>query len=140
MEPIHVPRPPSQAFNKNRRVSDLIRAQTNHLKHVEQKLSPSLRQQIPHHAIVTEADAAGYIAAMTRLFQTRGDSVATPTALRPAAGQATPIRPAGGLQLAAGSEQAGVAPPSKSAAGKTSAKVKKSRLAASNRQDTVEVG
>lgn len=124
MEPIRVPRPPSQAFNKNRRVSDLIRAQTNHLKHVEQKLSPSLRQQIPHHAIVTEADAASYIAAMTRLFQTQGDSATSPAARQKATGQAIPIRPAEGLQLAAGAEHAGGA--GKSAAVKASSKPKKS--------------
>src|ERR1700722_20825285 len=109
MEPIRVPRPPSQAFNKNRRVSDLIRAQTNHLKHVEDKLSPSLRQQIPQHAIVTEADAASYIAAMTRLFQTQEGTAGTFTAQQPATGQPIPIRPARGLRLAASAEQAGVA-------------------------------
>lgn len=125
MEPIHVPRPPSQAFNKNRRVSDLIRAQTNHLKHVEDKLSPSLRQQIPQHAIVTEADAASYIAAMTRLFQTQGDSVVTPAAQQQAPGQPIPIRPAKGLQLAASAEQVG-APSSSKVAGKASSKPKKS--------------
>ena len=125
MEPIHVPRPPSQAFNKNRRVSDLIRAQTNHLKHVEEKLSPSLREQIPHHAIVTEADAASYIAAMTRLFHAQGGSTATPSAQQPTAGQPIPIRPAQGLQLAASAEPAGAPSPSKSG-GKISSKPKKS--------------
>jgi hypothetical protein len=125
MEPIRVPRPPSQAFNKNRRVSDLIRAQTNHLKHVEEKLSPSLRQQIPQHAIVTEADAASYIAAMTRLFRAQGGSAAIPTA-QPSARQPIPIRPVTGLQLAAAAEQAGPASPSKSASRKASAKAKKS--------------
>ena len=39
MEPIHVPGPPKEAFNKNRRVSDLIRAQVNHLKHIEVQAS-----------------------------------------------------------------------------------------------------
>jgi hypothetical protein len=125
MEPIRVPRPPSQAFNKNRRISDLIRAQTNHLKHVEEKLSPSQRQQIPQHAIVTEADAAGYIAAMTRLFRAQGDSTATPSALQPPTRQPIPIRPATGLQIAAGAEQAGPASPDKSASRKITAKAKK---------------
>jgi hypothetical protein len=124
MEPIRVPRPPSQAFNKNRRVSDLIRAQTNHLKHVEEKLSPSLRQRIPQHAIVTEADAASYIAAMTRLFRAQGGSAASPTAQPSSTRRPIPIRPATGLQLAAAAEQPG--PPSKSASRKASAKAKKS--------------
>jgi hypothetical protein len=126
MEPIHVPRPPSQAFNKNRRVSDLIRAQTNHLKHLEDKLPPALREQIPQHAIVSEEDAALYIAAMTRLLRGQGDSVATPAAPQPAVGQVIPIQPAKGLQLAAAAEQAGSGSKSKSAAGKSSAKSKKS--------------
>jgi hypothetical protein len=124
MEPIRVPKPPSHAFNKHRRISDLIRAQTNHLKHVEEKLSPALRQQIPQHAIVTEADAASYIAAMTRLFQVQGDIASEPSAQQPAARQPIPIRPTTGLQLAAGAEQAGPATPSKSAYRKTSAKAK----------------
>jgi hypothetical protein len=124
MEPIRVPSPPSQAFNRNRPVSDLIRAQTNHLKHVEEKLSLSLRQHIPQHAIVTEADAASYIGAMTRLFRAQGDSAATPSA-QPSARRSTPIRPATGLQLAAGAEQARPASSGKSASRKTTAKVKK---------------
>jgi len=49
MDPIHVPGPPKEAFNKNRRVSDLIRAQVNHLKHIESKLPANLRQGIPQH-------------------------------------------------------------------------------------------
>jgi hypothetical protein len=122
MEPIHVPRPPSQAFNKNRRISDLIRAQTNHLKHLEEKMSPSVRQQIPQHAIVTEADAANYIAAMTRLLRTQGDSLATPSAPTPAFARVIPIQPAQGLQLAAAAEHAGAGSKSKSAAGKQSTK------------------
>jgi hypothetical protein len=124
MEPIHVPRPPSRAFNKNRRISDLIRAQTNHLKHVEQRLAPSLRQQIPQHAIVTEADAANYIAAMTRMFKAQGDSATAPAAVRSSNRQPIPIRSEQVLQLAASAEQAGGPPPSKAAVGKTSAKAK----------------
>src|ERR1035437_2045465 len=121
MEPIHVPRTPSQAFDKNRRVSDLIRAQTNHLKHVEEKLSPTLRQQIPQHAIVSEEDAARYIAAMTRLLRSQGgDSVAQmPASIK----QPIPIRSSEVLDIAAAAEHA--ASPSKakrSTSGKPSSK------------------
>ena len=66
MDVIHVPPPPKTAFNKLRPISDLIRAQVNHLKHLEVKLSPEQRQGIPEHRITTEQDAAIYIAEMTR--------------------------------------------------------------------------
>ncbi len=125
MEPIRVPRPPSHAFNKNRRISDLIRAQTNHLKHVEQSLSPFVRQQIPQHAIVTEADAANYIAAMTRMFQAQGAAAAAPAAVRSSRRQPIPIRSEQVLQLAASAEPSGGASPSNAVAGKTLAKAKR---------------
>jgi hypothetical protein len=90
METIHVPSPPKQAFNKNRRISDLIRAQVNHLKHVEATLPAGQRSGIPQHEITTESDAANYIAAMTNLFQGKP---ATPVApAKPATPM--PIRPA----------------------------------------------
>lgn len=78
MEPIHVLAPPKEAFNKNRRISDLIRAQINHLKHIEYKLPEGLRQAIPQHPIVTENDAALYIAAMTRLLRAQPVAAAAP--------------------------------------------------------------
>jgi hypothetical protein len=127
MEPIHVPSPPSEAFNKNRRISDLIRAQTNHLKHLEEKMPASVRQQIPKHAIITEADAASYTAAMTRLLRAQGGSVATPAAQSPAVAQVIPIQPAQGLQLAANAETAGAGSKSESKAGNKSGKGGSSR-------------
>ena len=68
MEVIHVPGPPKEAFNKNRPISDLIRAQVNHLKHLEANLPADVRQQLPQHEITTEDDAARYIGAMTSYF------------------------------------------------------------------------
>ncbi len=124
MEPIRVPGPPIQAFNKNRPISDLIRAQTNHLKHIEQSLSPSQRQQIPQHAVVTEADAANYIAAMTRLFQTRGAAAAPPAVVRSSRRQPIPIRSEQVLQLAASAAPVGGPPPSTAEAGKAKAKTR----------------
>jgi len=102
MEAIHVPPPPARAFNKNRPISDLIRAQINHLKHLEEKMTADVRQQIPQHAIVSEDDAAQYIAAMTRLLRSQspaGAAAAQPVA--PAAKKAIPIRSAQGLDIAA---------------------------------------
>jgi hypothetical protein len=75
MDVIQVPAPPKEAFNKHRRISDLIKAQIAHLKHVEEKLSAAERVGLPRHAIVTENDAAQYIAAMTRLM--RGEAAAS---------------------------------------------------------------
>jgi hypothetical protein len=80
MEPIHVPAPPKQAFNKNRRISSLILAQINHLKHLEHKMPEKLRSGIPHHAIETENDAALYIAAMTRILRVPPGSSEAPVA------------------------------------------------------------
>jgi hypothetical protein len=69
MEEIVVPAPPKTAFNKHRRISDLIKKQVEHFKHIEYKLSPEQRATIPQHAIATEDEAARYIAAMTRLLR-----------------------------------------------------------------------
>jgi ribosomal protein L35 len=69
MDVIQVPATPKEAFNKHRRISDLIKAQVAHLKHLEEKLPSTQRAALPSHAIVTENDAAQYIAAMTSLIK-----------------------------------------------------------------------
>ena len=133
MEPIHVPRPPAEAFNKNRPVSDLIRAQVNHFKHVERKLSAEQRRAIPQQGVTTEAEAAQYIAAMTATL--RGKAAATPSTsaaavpgirlVAPAA--STRPEPAEGLAIAASAETEEASPaPAKPAPG-DSAKSKTSR-------------
>jgi len=122
MEAIHVPPTPARAFNKNRRISDLIRAQIEHLKHLEEKLTTDARQQIPQHPIVSEDDAAQYIAAMTRLLRTQAATGAAATSASPAAPKkAIPIRPAKGLDIAAVGKKA----KTKSASPKSSRKEKK---------------
>ena len=78
MEPILVPGPPKAAFNKNRRMSDLIRKQIEHFKHLEEKLPPEVRATLPQHNLITEDDAARYIGPMTRLLRSRATAVATP--------------------------------------------------------------
>jgi hypothetical protein len=65
MEPIPIPSVPSEAFNKNRRISDLVRKQVEHFKHIEEKLPADVRAKLPQDEIVTEADAARYIAPIT---------------------------------------------------------------------------
>jgi len=126
MEAIHVPPPPARAFNKNRPISDLIRAQINHLKHLEEKLTADLRQQIPQHAIVSEDDAAQYIAAMTRLLRSQASPAAVVASASPtAAKKAIPIRPAQGLDIAAAGEKLKPASKKKAASPKSPGKGKK---------------
>src|SRR5438876_279386 len=43
MEVVHVPPPPKEAFHKGRPISDLIKAQVDHFKHLEEKLSAEER-------------------------------------------------------------------------------------------------
>jgi hypothetical protein len=71
MEPILVPGPGKEAFKKLRPISDLIRAQVGHFKHLQEKLPPTVRATLPQHSIVTEDDAAHYIAAMTAYFRSQ---------------------------------------------------------------------
>lgn len=71
MDAIRVPAPPKQAFNMQRPMSDLIKSQIKHLKHVEYRLPQELRDTLPKHRIITENDAAIYIAAMTGLLLNR---------------------------------------------------------------------
>lgn len=62
-------------------MSDLIRKQVEHFKHLEEKLAPEVRAMLPQHRIVSEDDAARYIAPFTRLLRT--GSAATPAAKTP---------------------------------------------------------
>jgi hypothetical protein len=86
MEPILVPAPAKEAFRKLRPISDLIKAQVSHFKHLEEKLPQAVRRTCPQHSIVTEDDAARYIASMTAYFRSQ---FAPPLEVRP---QPTPIR------------------------------------------------
>lgn len=122
MEPIVVPGPPKSAYNKNRPISDLIRAQVAHFRHLEEKLSPDVRATLPQHQIVTEDDAARYIASFTRYLRTRTPAAhvaAAPTATaQPARSPIVmPQRDDRPLELAASAQpatspQAKAAPPS----------------------------
>src|SRR6185312_11738161 len=103
MEPIRIPRPPKEAFNKNRLISDLIRKQVEHFRHVETKFSDAQRASLPQGHIRTEHEAAQYIAAMTQLLLSRPTPVAQPQV--PIVKPARPARPARGLAIAAAEEQ-----------------------------------
>jgi hypothetical protein len=100
MEPILIPSVPREAFNKHRRISDLIRKQVEHFKHVEAKLPRDVRAKLPKHEIHTESEAARYITAMTTylLSRPRPRQVAKKAvAIKPPA----PPRPGRSLALAA---------------------------------------
>jgi hypothetical protein len=127
MDPIVVPAPPRQAFNKHRPISDLIRNQVEHFKHVEQKLPDDVRQKLPSHAITTEDEAARYIQAMTAylLSRPRPKQVAKKAvAIKPP----VPPLPSQPLALAAAAAPARKkSPKKKSAAKKETPPAKKSR-------------
>lgn len=104
MEPIRVPRPPKEAFNKQRRVSDLIAKQVEHFRHVEAKLSDAQRASLPQGHIRTEHEAAQYISAVTQLLLAKP----TPAAQPQAAPVVMPVRaaePGRGIAIAAAEEK-----------------------------------
>ena len=101
MEIIHVPPPSKEAFHKGRPMSDLIKAQVRHFKHVEAKLSPEQQQSIPQHRITTENEAAIYITAMTRLLRSGVSQSAKPKTIPITAKKSAAPRQAQGLAIAA---------------------------------------
>jgi hypothetical protein len=130
MEPVLILSVPKEAFNKHRRISDLVRKQIEHFKHIEDKLPPEVRERLPQHEIVTENEAAHYISAMTSYLLSR------PAAKRPQRPKKiaeikrpAPGRPSPPLALAAAAADVGKksAVKKKSAARKETAAAKKSR-------------
>jgi hypothetical protein len=101
MEPIRVPRPPKEAFDQHRGISDLIHSQVVHFRHVESTLSDEQRRSLPQGRIRTEHEAAQYIGAMTRLLLGQPASAAQPQP-SPVVMQPARRRPARVLDLAAG--------------------------------------
>ena len=124
MEPILVPGPPKEAFNKHRPISDLVRKQVDHFRHIEERLPPDLRATLPQHQIVTENEAARYISAMTSYLLSRPrpkPAAKKIVAIKPPA----PIRPGRPLTLAAAA-----APARKKSAAKKKSAPKKETPAA----------
>jgi hypothetical protein len=105
MEPVLIPSVPREAFNKHRLISDLVRKQVEHFKHVEQKLPQDVREKLPQYAITTEDEAARYISAMTNYLLSRPRPREVPKkaiAIKPPA----PPRPSRPLALAAAAARA----------------------------------
>ena len=70
---IRIPVPPLEAMNKNRPISDLIKAQLKHIQHAESaRLPKELRDGRLPKDIHTEAEAASYIATVTRVLHPKG--------------------------------------------------------------------
>ncbi|HWA93061.1 MAG TPA: hypothetical protein VG844_00565 [Terracidiphilus sp.] len=69
MEIVKVIGAPRASFNKHRRISDLVRTQVQHFKHLAHTMGPEAHEEIPHHAVLTEHDAAVFIHAMTGLVR-----------------------------------------------------------------------
>jgi hypothetical protein len=130
MEPILVPGTPKEAFNKHRRISDLVKKQVEHFQHIEERLPADVRAslpQLPQLDNVTENEAARYISAMTSylLSQPRPKQTAKKTvAMKPPG----PVRTAQPLALAAAAAptRKTASTKKKAPAGKKSAAKKKS--------------
>jgi hypothetical protein len=90
VDPIQVPAPPRNAYNPNRRVSDLLYSQLKHFQHVEIKrgdlgIDPEIARNIH-----TEAGAAQYIAAITRAL--RGKNSAASAAPKKTPAESSPAK------------------------------------------------
>ena len=105
MEPIFVPAPAKSAFNKNRRVSDLLISQLKHFQHVEKKngieIHPALAADIH-----TEAGAARYIAQITRAIRALAKPAGIAAVPASPAKPKLPAAPKSGLALAASAAKA----------------------------------
>lgn len=69
MEIVNVIAVPRTSFNKDRRMSDLVRTQVQHFKHLAHVMGEDAHAEIPHHAVLTEHDAAQFIHAMTKMLK-----------------------------------------------------------------------
>jgi hypothetical protein len=70
---IRIPVPPASAMNKDRPISDLIKAQLLHIHHAESARLPRHKRDGRTPAdIRTEAEAASYIASVTAVLHPEG--------------------------------------------------------------------
>lgn len=88
MREIKVPKVPARAFDKNRRLSDLIRRQVEHLAHVAGRREGGAGLAGEARRVRTEGQAAAYIGRVTAWLR-RGVDDETPQAPQ-AAGSAAP--------------------------------------------------
>lgn len=70
---IRIPIPPASAMNRDRQISSLIKTQLQHIQHAESaRLPKEKRVGVKLEDIHTEAEAAAYIAAVTRVLHPQG--------------------------------------------------------------------
>ena len=75
MTMIHVPRPPKNAFNPNRPVSALLKAQMEYLHEAEKRLPLRYQSEVYVNAVRTEGEAAKYIRHVTEaIHEAHGDA------------------------------------------------------------------
>jgi hypothetical protein len=97
MPPISVPRPPKSAFDPNRPVSALLKAQIEYLHVAERRLPLRYHSEIYINAIKSEGEAAEYIRAVTEaIHQAHADA---------AVRRARPAKRRGGIGTAAGADE-----------------------------------
>ena len=77
MAMIHVPRPAKNAFNPDRPVSGLLKAQTEYLHEAEKRLPLRYQSGIYINAIRTEGEAAKYIRHVTEAIHEAHRDAAT---------------------------------------------------------------
>ncbi len=94
---IPVPKVPASAFNKNRKPSDLIRRQLEHLQHVVARHPAGAALAAQAKRVRTEGQAAAFIGRATQLLHSEGmpalETPATPAPNRRRSA-AKPKRPA----------------------------------------------
>lgn len=72
MREIKVPKVPASAFDKNRKPSDLIRRQVEHLQHVVARRPDGAALAADARRVRTEGQAAAFIGRVTRLLHAEG--------------------------------------------------------------------
>ncbi len=81
---IHVPRPPRNAYDPNRPVSALLKAQVEYLHDAERRLPSHYRGEIYINAIKTEGEAAKYIREVTEaIHEAHEEAAAARTRVAP---------------------------------------------------------
>ena len=85
MAVIKVPKTPRRAFDKNRRVSALLRGQLAHLEWAARPASQRKPEMLPRVDVKTEGEAAERIAALTAVVIAQSRSPLTTEPLVPAA-------------------------------------------------------
>lgn len=101
---VKVPKPGPEAFNKHRKISDLIRSQLQHFQQAELQLPERLRTGVNVKSIRTEHQAASYIARVTTILHGMSDTLpaGSGSSARASAAGKPPVAPASTKPKASG--------------------------------------